>query len=83
MIVRDYFSTKYKKEIYPACHAAYNLLQTAPVTVASNERSFSKLNLVKTKLRSTMMQDRLESLKLVSCERDLSVNIDIDRDVKN
>ena len=29
------------------------------------------------------LQDRLESLMLVSCERDLSVNIDIERDVKN
>ena len=84
MTVRDIiYLLNTKKEKYPACHAAYNLLQTAPVTVASNERSFSKLNLVKTKLRSTMMQDRLESLMLVSYERDLSVNIDIERDVKN
>ena len=47
-------------------------LQTVTVTVPSNERSFSKLKLVKTKLRSTMFRDRLESLMLISCETDFA-----------
>ena len=49
-----------KKQVYPACNMAFTFLQTAPVTVSSNERSFSKLKLVKTKLRSTMVQDKFK-----------------------
>ena len=52
---------------------AFPFLQTVTVTVPSNElRSFSKLKLVKTKLKSTMLRDRLESLMLISCERDFA-----------
>lgn len=72
-----------KKQVYPACHMAFTFLQTAPVTVASNERSFSKLKLVKTKLRSTMLQDRLESLMLISCERDFAERIDMQELIRN
>ena len=51
-----------KKQVYPACNMAFTFLQTAPVTVASNERSFSKLKLVKTKLRSTYDASRSRAL---------------------
>lgn len=46
------------------------------MTSVSTERSFSKLKLVKTKLRITMSEDRLESLMKITCEPD--VNIDTD-----
>ena len=49
----------------------YQVLLTLPVTTASVGRGFSKLSLVKSKLRSTMNQDRLESLLLASTEKDL------------
>lgn len=42
---------------------------TLPVTVASAERSFSKLKLIKTYLRSTMSQFRLAALAVLSIER--------------
>jgi hypothetical protein len=42
------------------------LFLTLPVTVASAERSFSKLRLIKSYLRSTMGQDRLRGLALLS-----------------
>lgn len=38
---------------------AFRLLPTLLVTLASGERSFSALKLIKTYLRSTMSQDRL------------------------
>jgi hypothetical protein len=62
---------------------ALTFLQTAPVTVASNERSFSKLKVVKNKLCSTMLQDRLESLMLISSERDSSKGLDLRAVVQN
>ena len=44
------------------------LFLTLPVTVASAERSFSKLRLIKNYLRSTIGQDRLLHLALLSIE---------------
>ena len=37
-----------QRHVHPTSNIAYAFLQTVPVTVASNERSFSKLKLVKT-----------------------------------
>ena len=53
----------------------YKVLLTLPVTTASVERSYSKLTLVKTKLRSVMSQDRLEALLLASTERDILLQL--------
>ncbi|KAG6938827.1 hypothetical protein G0U57_004475, partial [Chelydra serpentina] len=44
---------------------------TLPVTNAGGERSFSKLALIKNKLRSSMDQVRLNNLTLMSIEYDL------------
>ena len=46
-----------------------------PVTVASAERSFSKLKLVKNYLRS-MKQERLSGLAIMSIEYDTAKSID-------
>jgi hypothetical protein len=46
-------------DCYPNISIAYRILLTAPMTVASAERSFSKLKLLKNYLRSTMSQERL------------------------
>ncbi|KAK9723733.1 hypothetical protein RND81_05G021600 [Saponaria officinalis] len=44
--------------------------------VASAERSFSKLKLIKSYLRSTMSQDRLNGLAMISIERDMVKHLD-------
>ncbi|CAN7989839.1 unnamed protein product, partial [Ixodes pacificus] len=44
---------------YPNTCIALRILLTIPLSVASAERSFSKLKLIKTYLRSTMKQERL------------------------
>ena len=49
-------------------YAAFLLFLTLPVTVATAERSFSKLKLIKTYLRNTMMQNRLLGLAVISIE---------------
>ncbi|GJZ45425.1 putative retrotransposon protein [Tanacetum coccineum] len=52
------------------------VLLTIPVTVASAERSFSKLKLLKSYLRSTMSQERLNGLALIAIENEQLDNID-------
>jgi len=49
-----------------------------PVTVASTERSFTKLKLLKNYLRSTMSQERLNVLATLCIEKRLLDEIDID-----
>lgn len=56
----------------------YKIFLTLPVTTASVERGFSKLALVKSKLRTVMCQTRLESLIFAAVEKDILVNIDVD-----
>ena len=55
------------------------LFLTLPVTVASAERSFSKLRLIKNYLRSTMGQDRLRHLALLSIEAESAEKLQMDQ----
>jgi hypothetical protein len=48
-----------------------------PVMVASAERSFSKLKLLKNYLRSRMTQDRLNGLTILCIEKKLLDEIDL------
>jgi hypothetical protein len=60
-----------RKEVVPRLYQAYSFLLTLPVTIASNERGFSKLKIIKNRLRSRIGDDRLQSLLLCSIETDL------------
>lgn len=66
-------------EVITACL----LYLTLPVTVASAERSFSKLKLIKTYLRSTMCQVRLSSLGILSIESQRLNELNIDQIIDN
>ena len=46
------------------------------MTTASAERSFSKLKLTKTALRSTMGESRLSALLLLSIEREITDRVE-------
>lgn len=61
---------------FPNASIAYKILLTIPVTVASAERSFSKLKLIKTYLRSTMSQERLNGLAMLSIEKEMVEQLD-------
>jgi hypothetical protein len=63
-------------DCYPNVTVAYQILLTVPVIVASTERSFSKLKLLKNYLRSTMSQERLNGLAMCSIEKDILDTID-------
>ena len=60
----------------------FKLLFTAPVTVAKNERSSSKIKIIKNFLRSTMSGERLEDLIVFAGEKDLTDQMDVDVVVK-
>lgn len=55
-------------DLYGNLSIAFRLLLTLPITVACGERSFSALKLIKTYLRSTMSQEGLSGLALMSIE---------------
>ncbi|KAL6570270.1 hypothetical protein OROMI_014784 [Orobanche minor] len=61
---------------FPDAIIAYRILLTIPVTVASAERSFSKLKLLKSYMRSTMSQERLNGLALIAIENDILEQVD-------
>ena len=49
---------------------------TVPITVATAEKSFSKLKLIKNFLQSSMSQERLSALALLSIENEQAKNLD-------
>ncbi|KAE8773641.1 hAT family dimerization domain containing protein [Hordeum vulgare] len=63
---------------FPNISIAYRILFTIPVTVASAERNFSKLKLLKNYLRSAMSQERLNGLATICIEKDLLDKVNVD-----
>nr|KJB64854.1 hypothetical protein B456_010G072400 [Gossypium raimondii] len=72
-----------QKELRECCatfHSTFSheFFLTVPMIMASSERSFSKLKLIKTYLRSSMSQERLNRLTILLVEKDFLENIDVD-----
>lgn len=65
-------------DCYPNTVIAYRILLTTPVTVASAERSFSKLKLLKNYMRSSMSQERLTDLAILCIEKDVLETLDLE-----
>jgi hypothetical protein len=76
---RDILNFLQGRNSCPVVRVAYRILLTVPVTVASAERSFSKLSLLKSYLRSTMSQERLNGLALISIENEHLGKINCDK----
>ena len=56
-------------DVFPALCIAYRLLLTTGYSIASCERSFSKLKQIPAYLRSSMSNQRLLSLSLISIKK--------------
>ena len=78
MSAMEIFEFVREPDCYPNISIAYRIFFTMPVTVASAERSFSKLKLLKNYLRSTMSQERLNGLATLCIEKKMLDEIDID-----
>ena len=78
MFAMEIFEFVIEADCYPNISIAYRILFTMPVTVASAERTFSKLKLLKNYLRSVMSQERLNGLATLCIEKKLLDEIDIE-----
>lgn len=70
------FLKKKMEDCYKNIEVAYRILLTISVSVATAERSFSKLKLIKNYLQTTMPQKRLNVLAMLSIEMDMVERLD-------
>lgn len=59
------------KDCFPNIEVALRMYLSLMVTNSSGERSFSKLKLIKNRLRTSMTEERLNTLALLSIESDI------------
>ena len=69
-------------EFFPNACITFKILLTIHVTVASTERSFSKLKLIKSYLRSTMSRERLSELA-ISIEKEMLAELECKNLISN
>jgi len=70
-------------ELFPNVCINLRIFLTIPATVASVERFFSKLKLLKTYLRSAMSQTRLVGLARLNIESSMARQVDFDSVIRN
>jgi hypothetical protein len=78
MSAMENFEFVRRMDCYPNIFIAYRILFTIPITVASAERSFSKLKLLKNYLRSTMSKESLNGLTTLCIEKKLLDGVNIE-----
>ena len=66
-----------KNNLFPNVAKVFKLFLTAPPSVCKSERSFSRLKILKSCLRSRMNEKRLHYLMLLACEKDLTDQLDL------
>lgn len=64
------------ENLVPNMVVAYRIMLSMPVSVATGERSFSKLKIIKNYLRNSMNQNRISSLAIISIENDVAKSIE-------
>ena len=66
------------RKLFPEMTKAVRLLLTVPITTCTAERSFSALRRLKTYLRSTMTQKRLNNIALLNVHSSYVETIDVE-----
>lgn len=66
-------------ESYPNLEVASRIFLTIPVTVGSCERSFNKLRLIKNYLKSSLSQEKLSNMGILSIENEICKDINFDK----
>ena len=66
------------RDIFPFVYSVYLILVTIPQTSCTVERLFSSVKRIKTRIRSRMTTSRLNSLGLLSFEKDLTCSLNYD-----
>ena len=69
-------------EAYPNVATLYRIFLTVPISSAQAERTFSRLKLIKTYLRSTMSETRLSHLATLYIEREVTATITFDNAIE-
>lgn len=69
--LEEVYDTESVRLFYPSIHNILKIILTLPPTTCTVERSFSTLRRVKTWLRSTISEDRLNGLCLMSIHRNI------------
>jgi hypothetical protein len=64
------------KDAFPNMMFMIKAALTIPVSSSTCERIFSKMKLIKTRIRTTMADERLSDLCVLSVERDFKVNFE-------
>ena len=70
-------------ESFPNACIAFRILLTIPLTIASAKRSFLKLKLIKFYLRSTISQERLSRLAILSIEKEMLAKLECKNLISN
>ena len=73
------FGENHLQHLYKDLFRIIAIVATLPVTVASCERTHSKVKLINNYLRTATSSERLEDLVEISCERDIADNIELHR----
>ena len=74
---------KLLESTFPNVSTAFRLFWTLPVTVCESERSFSKLTMIKSRLRSTMGKNRLNALTIMSIKNDVASRMSFESTINN
>ena len=82
LAVLNFIKKRKLEDLYPNIYISLRILLTMPVTVASGERSFSKLKLIKMYLRATMSESQLNYLAKLSIEHEIAANINYKKIIK-
>ncbi|XP_035209687.1 uncharacterized protein LOC118184142 [Stegodyphus dumicola] len=75
---RPRFIVQYGEDVFPNLRVGLQILLTIGTSIASCERSFSKLKLILFYLRLSMAQERLSALALLSVEQQVAQSINFD-----